>query len=163
MVQASRPRRPCRLRGAVSLDQGPLALRRHDAAYLVAVDPEDRPLGALGCRVDARNGLLTGVELVAEVDGVRGRLCAALSAEAERLGMRLAEANVSAHDPRLQRTLADHGFHPVAYLPSMVLHGAHRLDVVKMVRLLEPYRPAPMRLTAPARALAALVEPALPR
>ncbi len=50
----------------------------------------------------------------------------------------LIEVDVSAHAPRMQRTLIELGFLPVAYLPALVFHEVERLDVVKMVRLLNP-------------------------
>jgi hypothetical protein len=37
---------------------------------------------------------------------------------------------VSAHAPRMQRTLIELGFLPVAYLPALVFHDVERLDVV---------------------------------
>ena len=146
--------------GGVSLDQGLFTLRRRGAVYLAAEDGHGRAAGALGYQVDAHSRVVRGIELVAETDALRGALCERLLREAERLGARLVEVNVSAYDPRLQRTFADHGFQPAAYLPSMVFHGVRRLDVIRMLRLNEPYHPAPMRLTPSARGVVELVEPA---
>jgi hypothetical protein len=48
----------------------------------------------------------------------------------------LVEVDVSAYAPRMQRTLIELGFVPVAYVPALVFHEVERLDVVKMIRLL---------------------------
>jgi len=47
----------------------------------------------------------------------------------------LIEVDVSAYAPRMQRTLIELGFVPVAYVPALVFHEVERLDVVKMLRL----------------------------
>ena len=54
------------------------------------------------------------------------------------VGVCCIEVDVSAYAPRMQRTLVELGFLPVAYLPALVFHEVERLDVVKMVRLLDP-------------------------
>jgi GNAT superfamily N-acetyltransferase len=50
----------------------------------------------------------------------------------------LIEVDVNAHAPRMQRTLLEMGFVPVAYVPALVFHHVERLDVVKMMRLPGP-------------------------
>jgi CRP-like cAMP-binding protein len=62
-------------------------------------------------------------------------------------GTQYVEIDVSAHAPRMQRTLVELGFLPVAYLPAMVFHRVERLDVIKMARLLIPPRLGEMQLT----------------
>jgi CRP-like cAMP-binding protein len=69
----------------------------------------------------------------------------------------LIEVDVSAYAPRMQRTLIELGFLPVAYLPALVFHEVERLDVVKMVRLLSPPRVGAEGLTPACTALAELV------
>ncbi len=49
------------------------------------------------------------------------------------------EVDVSAHAPRMQRTLLELDFQPVGYTPGLVFHETERLDAVKMVRLLLPF------------------------
>jgi hypothetical protein len=69
----------------------------------------------------------------------------------------LIEVDVSARAPRMQRTLIELGFLPVAYLPALVFHEVERLDVVKMVRLLSPPQVGTDGLTPSCAALAELV------
>jgi hypothetical protein len=69
----------------------------------------------------------------------------------------LIEVDVSAHAPRMQRTLIELGFLPVAYLPALVFHEVERIDVVKMVRLLSPPQVRTDGLTPNCKALAELV------
>jgi CRP-like cAMP-binding protein len=69
----------------------------------------------------------------------------------------LIEVDVSAHAPRMQRTLIELGFLPVGYLPALVFHEVERFDVVKMVRLLNPPQVRTDALTPSCAALAELV------
>jgi hypothetical protein len=57
----------------------------------------------------------------------------------------------------MQRTLIELGFLPVAYLPALVFHEVERLDVVKMVRLLDPPQVGTDGLTPSCEAMAELV------
>ena len=144
--------------GGVTLDQGLSYIRRRNAIYLMAVDDNQNPVGALGYQQDETNRIVKGIELVAKDNHLRGQLCGSLLREAERLCAQVIEVNVSAYDARLQRTFADHGFHPVAYLPAMVFHGTSRLDVVKMLKLNVPYERGEMKLTESAKAVVEIVE-----
>ncbi len=45
------------------------------------------------------------------------------------------EIDVSAHAPRMQRTLLELGYLPCAYVPAMAFDDVERVDVVKMFRL----------------------------
>ncbi len=147
--------------GGLSLEQGISQIRRRDAVYLMALDENQQPVGAIGYQVDAPSQLVKGIELVAKNEGLRGHLCGSLlRAAEEELGAQVIEVNLSAYDARLQRTFANHGFRPVAYAPAMVFHGTHRLDVVKMLKLNLPYAPGEMTLTDSARAVVSLVESA---
>jgi hypothetical protein len=67
------------------------------------------------------------------------------------------EVDVSAYAPRMQRTLLELGFLPVAYLPALVFHEVERLDVVKMARLPSLPDVKTAGLTPRCRALADLV------
>jgi hypothetical protein len=69
----------------------------------------------------------------------------------------LIEVDVSARAPRMQRTLMELGFLPVAYLPALVFHDVERLDIVKMVRLLSPPQVGTDGLTPSCAGLAELV------
>jgi GNAT superfamily N-acetyltransferase len=145
--------------GGLSLEQGISHIRRRHAVYLMALDENRQPVGAVGYQVDEPSRLVKGIELVAQDEGLRGHLCGSLlRAAEEELGAQVIEVNLSAYDARLQRTFANQGFHPVAYAPAMVFHGTHRLDVVKMLKLNLPYDPGEMKLTDPARAVVSIVE-----
>lgn len=149
--------------GGVSLDQGLSYIRRRNAIYLMAVDNEQYPIGAFGYQRDITSKVVKGVQLVAKDKKLRGYLCGSLLREAERLGADVIEVNVSAYDASLQRTFADHGFRPVAYMPAMVFHDTYRLDVVKMLKLNVPFQAGEMKLTEPAKAVVTLVERAFAR
>jgi RimJ/RimL family protein N-acetyltransferase len=145
--------------GGLSLDQGISHIRRRNAVYLVAVDENQHPMGAVGFQVDGPSQLVRGIELVAADEQLRGQLCNSLLLKAEEeLGAQVVEVNVSAYDARLQRSFANHGFHPAAYAPAMVFHGTHRLDVIKMLKLNVPYNPGAMTLTDSARKVVDIVE-----
>lgn len=145
--------------GGLSLDQGISHIRRRNAVYLMAVDENQRPMGAVGFQVDGPSQLVRGIELVASDEQLRGQLCHSLLLKAEvELGAQVVEVNVSAYDARLQRSFANHGFHPAAYAPAMVFHGTHRLDVIKMLKLNVPYNPGAMTLTDSAQTVVSIVE-----
>ena len=144
--------------GPISIDQGLPFTKRHGAVYLTAVDDAGEPLGAIGYLFDVTNQILKGQELLARDEETRGGLCAALINVGDEVGARIVEANVSAYDPRLQRTLFDLGFRPIAYGPAMVFHEWERLDVIKMIKLKAPYERGEMKLTEPASAIVSIVE-----
>ncbi|HEY0003515.1 MAG TPA: GNAT family N-acetyltransferase [Pyrinomonadaceae bacterium] len=145
--------------GGLSLDQGISHIRRRQALYLMALDEQQRPVGAVGFQVDGPSQLVKGIELVAAEDDLRGHLCSSLLRQAEdELGAQVIEVNVSAYDARLQRSFASHGFLPVAYAPAMVFHGTHRLDVIKMLKLNVPYNPGALALTDEAQSVVSIVE-----
>jgi GNAT superfamily N-acetyltransferase len=122
--------------GPVRLHYGLFKLRARRSNYLLARE-EGRIAGAVGFTVDAVEKVIEIFELIALNDGV----IRFLLVELERLcreewGAQYVEVQVSAYAPRMQRTLLELNFLPVAYLPALVFHEVERLDVVKMVRLL---------------------------
>lgn len=144
--------------GNVSLEQGVLYIRRRDAKYLVATDEDKNPMGAIGYQVDRKNQIIRGIELMGQNNQLRGFLCEAFLREAEKLGAKGIEVNISAYDGRLQQTFYNYGFRPIVYAPAMVFHGNRRLDVIKMLKLNVPYNPGEMELTDPARKTVSIVE-----
>lgn len=144
--------------GNVSLEQGVLYIRRRDAKYLVATDEDKNPMGAIGYQVDGKNQIIRGIELIGQTNQLRGFLCEAFLREAEKLGAKGIEVNLSAYDARLQQTFYNYGFRPVVYAPAMVFHGNRRLDVIKMLKLNVPYNLGEMELTDPARKTVSIVE-----
>jgi hypothetical protein len=145
--------------GGLSLDQGISQIRRRNAVYLVAVDENQHPMGAVGFQVDGPSRLVRGIELITADERLRGHLCNSLLRKAEdELGAQVVEVNVSAYDARLQRSFANLGLRPAAYAPAMVFHGTHRLDVIKMLKLNVPYHPGSMTLTDSAQTVVSIVE-----
>ncbi len=141
--------------GPVRLQYGFFKLSARHATYLVAhhgvpneVSHEeplthevpDTPIaGAIGFIMDDVERSLRIYELLAPDDGAVHFLLEMLLERAQkRWGTAYIEVDVSAYAPRMQRTLLELGFLPVAYLPAMVFHEVERLDVVRMARLLIP-------------------------
>ena len=58
------------------------------------------------------------------------------------------EIDVSAHSPRMQRTLVACGFVPVAYVPALAFHDVERIDVVKMAYVASDVRGEGVHLTS---------------
>jgi hypothetical protein len=75
----------------------------------------------------------------------------------------LIDCDVSAYNPRIQRTLLDLGFLPAAYVPGMVFHQTSRWDVVRMIKLNVPWDLGRLELTDSGRAVFDLVAPAFIR
>ncbi|MBS0165058.1 MAG: cyclic nucleotide-binding domain-containing protein [Nitrospira sp.] len=73
------------------------------------------------------------------------------------MGSEYIEIDVSAYAPRMQRTLLELNFLPVAYVPAMVFYQVERLDIVKMVRLNKRQDLGPLGLTGPVQAVADVV------
>ena len=144
--------------GGISLDQGYSLIRRRNAVYLMAVDENNKPMGAVGFQEDRMSHIVKGVEMIGKEHDLRGLLCGSLLRAAGELGADVIEVNVSAYDPRLQQTFYDLGFRPVAYGPAMVFHKIERLDVVKMHKLNVPYEPDEMELTESAKAVVSIVK-----
>jgi ribosomal protein S18 acetylase RimI-like enzyme len=145
--------------GSVSLEQGYSMLRRKHAVYLMALDAAQRPMGAIGFQHDKTINVVKATELIGKEEGLRGRLCEEFLQYSTKLGARVVEADVSAYDPRLQKTFFELGFRPVGYFPAKVFRGTERLDVVKMMKLNAPYfKPGEIMLTEKAKRVFTLVE-----
>ena len=73
------------------------------------------------------------------------------------------DCDVSAHNPRIQRTLLDLGFLPAGYAPGMVFHNTARWDVVRMVKLNLAWDLGSVLLTEAGQAMYDVVAPAFIR
>ena len=73
------------------------------------------------------------------------------------------DIDVSAHAPRMQRTVLQLGWVPVAYVPALAFHDVERLDLVKFARLLIPVDIGPVMLIPPTSEMAKLVLAAFKR
>jgi N-acetylglutamate synthase-like GNAT family acetyltransferase len=117
------------------LDQGISKLIAKRASYLVASE-EGRTLGAVGYLYSESESSVRIVELIAREDAVKGGLLRRVVEEAEQVHKaEVIDIDVSATHPRIQRTMVELGFLPVAYVPGMVFHNTNRWDVVRMMKL----------------------------
>ena len=143
--------------GPLRLHYGLFKLKAEHSHYLMAVD-EGRILGAVGWNEDLLDGVTRIFELIALEDAVARFLLESFERTCrERGDIAVAEIDVSADAPRLQRTLLELGFLPAAYLPAMVFSEVERLDVVKMVRLYIEPEVSGMQLSPRAAAIADVV------
>jgi len=143
--------------GPTRLHYGIFKLQSRNSRYLIAREG-GRIAGAIGFTLDPVDNSVRIFELIT----LRDELIRFLLAELERLcreklGSSHLEVDVSAYAPRMQRTLVELGFLPVAYMPALVFHEVERLDVVKMVRLFIPADVSTESYTPRAKELADLV------
>jgi GNAT superfamily N-acetyltransferase len=142
--------------GPVRLHYGIFKLHARRSRYLIARE-SGRIAGAVGFTLDPLDKAVRIFELIALHDEVIRFLLSDLECACREKWDCLIEADVSAHSPRMQRTLIELGFLPVAYIPALVFHDVERLDVVKMLRLLSPPEVRTTGLTPSCEALAELV------
>jgi hypothetical protein len=142
--------------GPDRLHYGIFRLQARRSRYLIAREA-GQIAGAVGFTLDPVDKAVRIFELIALHDEVIRFLLSDLERACREKWGCLIEVDVSAHAPRMQRTLIELGFLPVAYLPALVFHEVARLDVVKMVRLLSPPHVCTDGLTPACTAVAELV------
>jgi CRP-like cAMP-binding protein/GNAT superfamily N-acetyltransferase len=142
--------------GPARLHYGIFKLQARGSRYLIARQ-DGRIAGAIGFTLDPVDKAVRIFELIALDDEVVRILLTDLERACREKLDCLIEVDVSAHAPRMQRTLLELGFLPVAYLPALVFHEVERLDVVKMLRLLSPPQVRTDVLTPACEALAEIV------
>jgi CRP-like cAMP-binding protein len=143
--------------GPVRLHYGFFKLQSRRSHYLIAREDE-RIAGAVGFMHNPVERTVRIFELIAVHDEVIRFLLANLERSCrEEWGVCCIDVEVSAYAPRMQRTLVELGFLPVAYLPALVFHEIERLDVVRMIRLLVLPEVPTEGLTATASRMADLV------
>jgi hypothetical protein len=127
--------------GPARLHFGLRALESHNTSYLLARS-KGHLVGAVGYAHDASLDHAVRIfELVcADESPVRVLLKELMRRSREEWRVDYVEADVNAHSPRMQKTLLDLGFVPVAYLPAAVFHQVERLDTVRMQRFYVPVR-----------------------
>lgn len=123
--------------GPMRLHYGIFKLNAKRSTYLIARE-EGRIVGAVGFTIDPLDRSVRIIELISLDDQV----IRVLLSDLERVwrdklkgGPELVEIDVSAYSPRMQRTLIELGYLPVAYIPALAFDEVERLDVVKMFRL----------------------------
>jgi CRP-like cAMP-binding protein/GNAT superfamily N-acetyltransferase len=121
--------------GPRRLHDGLFRLQSERSHYLLAMDG-DRIVGAVGWNQNPFDRMVRVFELIALDDSVPRWLLSGLERICREGGRTtLIEIDVSAHSPRMQRTLLELGFLPAGYVPAMVFSDVERLDIVRMVRL----------------------------
>jgi len=123
--------------GHMRLEYGFFKLRVGRASYLIASESQ-RLAGAIGFTLDHVEHTVRIFELIASSERAIWFLLSKLEQKArEEWGVESIQIDVSAYAPRMQRTLLELHFLPVAYIPAMVFHEVERLDIVRMVRLIK--------------------------
>ena len=144
--------------GPVRLEYGFFKLRSRQTTYLLARDDKQTIVGAVGFTRDPVEHTVHVFELIASTDEAIRFLLSELERRCrDEHAVEYLEIDVSAYAPRMQRTLLELNFFPVAYIPAMVFHEVERLDVVKMVRLNKLQDLGPLGMTEPLQAVADLV------
>lgn len=143
--------------GPLRLHYGFFKLQAHRSSYLIA-RKGSHIAGALGYTYDEYEGNLRVFELIVLEEHAIPALLHRLEEECSILPhVRALEIDVSAYAPRMQRTLLERGFVPVAYIPALAFQRTERLDVVKMQRLLDPVEIPPAKLLPATQRVADLV------
>ncbi len=143
--------------GPMRLDYGFFKLQSRQTNYFLA-RAGGHVVGAVGYIMDPVEHAVRVFELIALADDVVRFLLAELERKCrEEMGVEYIEIDVSAYAPRMQRTLLELNFLPVAYVPAMVFYQVERLDIVKMVRLNALRELGPLGLTEPVQAIADVV------
>lgn len=143
--------------GPVRLHYGFFKLQAHKCEYLIARE-DYRIAGAIGFTHDPVEKIVHIFELITLHDDViRFLLNELLTRCQETWKVEYIEVEVSAMAPRMQRTLLELGFLPVAYVPALVFVDVERLDVIKFARLLTPLVMHLEHLSPRARSMAELV------
>lgn len=124
--------------GNMLLSYGMFSLQPEAVQYLVAKEG-GAIVGAIGYTHDRVGKTVRILELVDLNDAVGGFLLSELDRHAQETDVAYAELYVSAYWPRIQRTLDQLGFSPVAYCPSYVFHGGERLDAIRMAKVYAPF------------------------
>jgi hypothetical protein len=128
----------------MGLQYGFFRLRARHANYLIAREScegehQGPVAGAIGYIPDEREKSLRVFELITRTDqSIRFLWQSLLEQCQNKWKTEYIEIDVSAHAPRMQRTLLELGFLPTAYVPAMVFHDVERLDIIKMVKLMVP-------------------------
>jgi predicted N-acetyltransferase YhbS len=121
--------------GHMRLEYGFFKLRVGSASYLLACD-QNHIFGAIGYTLDHVEHTVRVFELISSSDRAIRFLIGELERKSrEEWGVEYVQADVGAHSTRMQRTLVELNFLPVAYVPAMVFQEVERLDVIRMVRL----------------------------
>ncbi len=121
--------------GPIRLHHGLFRITSRQSNYLIARD-HGHVVGGIGFSLDPLEKTLRIFELISLTDRpVRFLLSELIKMSASLWDIEYAEVDVSAYAPRMQRTLLELGFLPIAYIPAMVFHEVERRDGIRMARL----------------------------
>lgn len=143
--------------GPVRLHYGLFQIHARHSHYLIA-KRGDQIAGGVGYMIDQNEKALRIFEMIAvDEQPIRPLLQALLNRCQHELGMEYVDVDVSAHSPRMQRTLLELGFLPVSYVPANVFDAVERLDAIRMARLFVPLQMGTIDVTARVRPIANVV------
>ncbi|MCP3919981.1 MAG: cyclic nucleotide-binding domain-containing protein [bacterium] len=146
--------------GPMRLHYGFFKLTARRATYLVArrttaTGEPGSVAAALGYMLDNVEKVVRVFELIVQTEhAIRVLFEELLRRCRDEWGTAYVELDVGANATRLQRTLIELGFLPVAYVPAMAFHDVERVDVVTMARLFVPSRLGKTELVPGAQAYA---------
>jgi len=143
--------------GPIRLHHGLFRITSRQSNYLIARE-EGHVVGGIGFSVDPLEKTLRIFELISLTDRpVRFLLSELTKMSVSLWDIEYLEVDVSAYAPRMQRTLLELGFLPVAYIPSMIFHEVERRDGIRMARVTLTLDQQHMELIPECEALARLV------
>lgn len=143
--------------GPIRLHHGLFRITSRQSNYLIARE-DGHVVGGIGFALDQQERTLRVFELISLTDRpVRFLLSELIRTSFSLWGTEYLEVDVSAYSPRMQSTLLELGFLPVAYIPAMVFHEVERRDGIRMVRITVPPDRENMQLIPPCEAFAKLV------
>jgi GNAT superfamily N-acetyltransferase len=134
--------------GPQRLHYGLFKLKASRSNYVIARDGA-RIVGAVGYMSDPTERSVRIFEVINSEEEAIRFLFEALHERFRAERMVAIEIDVSAHAPRMQRTLLEMGYLPVAYVPALAFHDVERIDVVKMYCLMEELRDLPFDAPEP--------------
>ena len=143
--------------GPLRLHYGVFKHKATQSRYLIAKE-DGRVVGAVGFTFDEIEKASRIFELISLNDDVIRFLLTNLERHLrEDYKAEFVEIDVSAYAPRMQRTLIELNFVPVAYLPALVFHDVERLDAVRMARINVPLALGEIHLSQKVKKIAGVV------
>jgi len=118
----------------------------------------DEIVGIIGCTHDTQQQVVTLSHLYGSYPAAKGWLCRRMIEEISSWSAAAIQTTLSGFSSRIQKTFDDLGFVPAAYLPCFSTEGDHRLDAVKMIKLLTPHSDEQPPVTPAAQNIRSLVE-----
>lgn len=96
-------------------------------------------VGLIGCTHDTQQQTVTITHLYGSFPAAKGWLCRKFVEDVVNWSTAAVQVTVSGFSSRIQKTFDDLGFIPSAYFPAYSTEGEHRIDAVRMIKLLSPF------------------------